>query len=265
MWIDSHCHLNHERVSPEDSPAALAARAREAGVSGMISICCQIAEEFDGLLEMVRPLPNVWCSVGTHPHDAGLEAEKAVTLEQLCAKALSDLKVVGIGESGLDYFYDHSPREDQRESFRKHIRACVQTGLPLIVHSREAEADTAQIMREEGGCKGLRGVMHCFSSGPQLAKDALDLGFYISFSGMITFQKADELRYIAKTVPLDRILVETDAPFLAPVPHRGKTNEPAYVAHTGNYLADFLNIDREDFAAQTTENFFTLFNRAKGA
>ncbi len=231
----------------------------------MISICCQIAKEFDGLLEMVRPLPNVWCSVGTHPHDAGLETEKAVTLDELCAKALSDPKVVGIGESGLDYYYDNSPREDQRESFRKHVRACVQTGLPLIVHSREAEADTAQILREEGGGKGLRGVMHCFSSGPQLAKDALDLGFYISFSGMITFQKADELRYIAKTVPLDRILVETDAPFLAPVPHRGQTNEPAYVVHTGNYLADFLNIDREDFAAQTTENFFTLFNRAKSA
>lgn len=265
MWIDSHCHLNHERVTPEDTPAMLAARAREAGVSGMISICCQIAKEFDGLLEMVRPLPNVWCSVGTHPHDAGLETEKAVTLDELCAKALSDPKVVGIGESGLDYYYDNSPREDQRESFRKHVRACVQTGLPLIVHSREAEADTAQILREEGGGKGLRGVMHCFSSGPQLAKDALDLGFYISFSGMITFQKADELRYIAKTVPLDRILVETDAPFLAPVPHRGQTNEPAYVVHTGNYLADFLNIDREDFAAQTTENFFTLFNRAKSA
>lgn len=265
MWIDSHCHLNHERVSPEDTPAALAARARAAGVGGMISICCRIAEEFDDLLAMVRSLENVWCSVGTHPHDAGLETEKAVTLEQLCTKALSDPKIVGIGESGLDYYYDNSPRADQRESFRKHIRACVQTGLPLIVHSREAEADTAQILREEGGGKGLRGVMHCFSSGLQLAKDTLDLGFYISFSGMITFQKADELRYIAKTVPLDRILVETDAPFLAPVPHRGKTNEPAYVVHTGNFLADFLCIDREDFAAQTTENFFSLFNRARPA
>lgn len=263
MWIDSHCHLNHARVAPEDTPALLATRARAAGVSGMISICCRIEEEFDGLLRMVKPLENVWCSIGTHPHDAGLEAEKAVSLEQLCAKALSDNKVVGIGESGLDYYYDNSPRPDQQESFRKHVRACVQTGLPLIVHSREAEADTAQTLREEGGSGRVRGVMHCFSSGPQLARDALDLGFYISFSGMVTFPKSDALRAIAKTVPVDRILVETDAPFLAPVPYRGKTNEPAYVAHTGNYLADFLGIDREEFAAQTTKNFFTLFDRAR--
>ncbi len=262
MWIDSHCHLNHARVAPEDTPALLAARAREAGVSGMISICCRIAEEFGDLLAMVKPLANVWCSIGTHPHDAGLPDEKAITLKRLCERALSDSKVVGIGESGLDYYYDHSPRPDQQESFRKHIRACVRTGLPLIVHSREAEADTVQILREEGAGQGLKGVMHCFSSGPQLAKDALDLGFYISFSGMVTFPKSDELRAIAKTVPLDRILVETDAPFLAPLPHRGKTNEPAYVAHTGNFLADFLRVEREEFAAQTTRNFFTLFDRA---
>ncbi|MCB1841035.1 MAG: TatD family hydrolase [Rhodospirillales bacterium] len=263
MWIDSHCHLNHERVAPEDTPSMLASRAQEAGVGGMISICCRITEEFDGLLEMVRPLPNVWCSIGTHPHDAGLADEKAISLELLCKKALSDPKIVGIGESGLDYFYDNSPRPDQQDSFRKHIRACAQTGLPLIVHSRDAEADTAQILREEGAGGRVRGVMHCFSSGPQLARDALDLGFYISFSGIVTFPKADELREIAKTVPLDRILVETDAPFLAPVPYRGKTNEPAFVAQTGNFLADFLGIDREEFAVLTTRNFFTLFDRAR--
>lgn len=263
MWIDSHCHLNHERVAPEDTPALLAKRAQGSGVGGMISICCRITEEFDGLLEMVRPLPNVWCSIGTHPHDAGLADEKAISLDQLCEKALSDPKIVGIGESGLDYFYDNSPRPDQQDSFRKHIRACARTGFPLIVHSRDAEADTAQILREEGAGDRVRGVMHCFSSGPELARDALDLGFYISFSGIVTFPKADELREIAKAVPLNRILVETDAPFLAPVPYRGKTNEPAFVAHTGNFLADFLGIDREEFAALTTKNFFTLFDRAR--
>lgn len=263
MWIDSHCHLNHSRVPEGDTAAILSDRARRAGVSGMISICCKISEEFDGLLETVRPLPNVWCSIGTHPHDASLKSEKAVSLDFLCEKAICDPKVVGIGESGLDYFYDHSPRVDQQESFRKHIRACERTGLPLIVHSRDAEADTVQILREEGAGERVRGVMHCFSSGPKLARDALDLGFYISFSGIITFPKADELREIAKTVPLDRILVETDAPFLAPVPYRGKTNEPAYVVHTGQFLADYLNVDREEFAAQTTRNFFTLFNKAE--
>ena len=263
MWIDSHCHLNHERVSEDDTPAILAARARAAGVDGMVSICCRISEEFDDLLATVKPLDNVWCSVGTHPHDAGLEGEKAITLEQLCALATSDPNVIGIGESGLDYFYDNSPREDQRESFRKHIRACVETDMPLIVHSRDAEEDTANILREEGEGKGLRGVMHCFSSGSQLAKDALEMDFYISFSGIVTFGKADELREIAKTVPLNRILVETDAPFLAPKPHRGKTNEPGYVVHTGEFLADYLGIDREEFANITSENFFRLFNKAK--
>ncbi|MCB1782988.1 MAG: TatD family hydrolase [Alphaproteobacteria bacterium] len=262
MWIDSHCHLNHANIREAGMPADLAARAQEAGVDGMVSVCCRIADEFPDLLQMAGFLDNVWCTVGTHPHEAGKSAEKTVTLEALVNLANSSPKVVGIGESGLDYYYDYAPRLDQGESFRKHIRACIETDLPLVVHSRDAEADTARILREEGAGKGLRGVMHCFSSGPQLAEDALDLGFYISFSGIVTFNKSDELRAIARTVPLDRVLVETDAPYLAPMPFRGRVNEPAMVAHTGAFLADLYGMELEAFAAQTSRNFFDLFTRA---
>lgn len=264
MWIDSHCHLNHERTAEGDSPADIVARAQNAGVEGMLSICCEIATEFSTLLSTVRPLRNVWCSVGTHPHDAGLPAEKAITQEQIVALATSDDKVIGIGESGLDYFYNHSPREDQEASFRKHIRACIETDLPLIVHARDADDDIIRIIREENGGKPrVRGVMHCFSSGPLLAEKALEEGFYISFSGIVTFKKSSELQDIAKTVPLDRLLIETDAPFLAPEPHRGKTNEPAFVSYTGRFLANLLKIDEEMIATHSKQNFYTLFTKAR--
>lgn len=263
MWIDSHCHLNHERTAEGDNPAAIAARAKEAGVDGMLSICCEIEKELPSLLETVKAIPNVWCTVGTHPHDAGVEAEKAVTLQRLIDTANSDNKIIGIGESGLDYYYDNSPRTDQEESFRKHIRACLATGLPLIVHARDADEDIIRVIREENPDKKLTGVMHCFSSGAKLAEEALKEGFYISFSGIVTFKKSTELQAIVKTVPLDRILVETDAPFLAPEPHRGKTNEPAYVNFTGRYVANLLNIDEKEFAQKTKDNFFALFTKAK--
>lgn len=264
MWIDSHCHLNHERTADGDTPETISARAKKAGVDGMVSICCEIASEFPSLLKTVKPLENIWCTVGTHPHDAGLEAEKAVTQEELVRLANSDDKIVGIGESGLDYFYDNSPRADQEASFRKHIRACIETGLPLVVHARDADEDIIRVIREEnGGTPKVRGVMHCFSSGPRLAEQALEEGFYISFSGIVTFRKSTQLQDIAKRVPLDRILVETDAPFLAPEPHRGKTNEPAYVAHTGEFLARLLDVDVAGLAKITTENFFRLFNKAR--
>ncbi len=262
MWIDSHCHLNHERTAEGDTPASIVTRAQKSGVDGMLSICCQIATEFDDLLETVKPLQNVWCSIGTHPHDAGVAEEKSIPLEKLVSLANSNDKVIGIGESGLDYYYDRSPRDDQAESFRKHIRACLQTGLPLIVHARDADADIIKIIREENPDKKLKGVMHCFSSGPQLAKDALEEGFYISFSGIVTFKKSTELQDIAKSVPLDRILVETDAPYLAPEPFRGKTNEPAYVGYTGKFLADLLNVSEEKLAKHSKDNFFTLFDKA---
>lgn len=262
MWIDSHCHLNHERTGGE-APEAIVARAKSAGVDGILSICCEIEKELSSLLAIVKPLDNVWCSIGTHPHDAGVEAEKAITLQRLIDTANSDDKIIGIGESGLDYYYDHSPRTDQENSFRKHIRACLATGLPLIVHARDADEDIIRVIREENPDKKLTGVMHCFSSGPKLAEEALKEGFYISFSGIVTFKKSTELQAIAKTVPLDRILVETDAPFLAPEPHRGKTNEPAFVTHTGRYLANLLGADEHDFAKKTKDNFFALFTKAQ--
>ena len=263
MWIDSHCHLNHENNAHGDLPSAIIARAKSGGVDGMVNISTEIKGDFESVLKTAKAHENVWCTVGTHPHEAGLEAEKAVTLEELITLAKRDEKIVGIGESGLDYFYDNSPREDQAASFRKHIQACIETDLPLVVHSRDAEEDTLKIICEEGGAKaGLRGVMHCFSSGRILAEGALEEDFYISFSGIVTFKKSTQLQEIAKTIPKDRILVETDAPFLAPMPFRGKINEPAYVAHTGQFLADLLEMDVKDFARLTTENFFRLFNKA---
>lgn len=262
MWIDSHCHLNHERTGGE-APEAIVARAKAAGVDGMLSICCEIDKELPSLLAIVKPMQNVWCSIGTHPHDAGVAAEKGVTLERLINTANSDDKIIGIGESGLDYFYDNSPRADQEESFRKHIRACLATGLPLIVHARDADDDIIRVIRDENPDKKLTGVMHCFSSGAKLAEEAVKEGFYISLSGIVTFKKSTELQSIAKTVPLDRLLVETDAPFLAPEPHRGKTNEPAFVTHTGRFLANLLGLDEKELAERTKNNFFSLFTKAK--
>ena len=240
-------------------------RAQANGVDGMLTICCQIATEFNSLLETVKPLNNVWCSIGTHPHDASLPEEKAITLEKLVALANSDDKIIGIGESGLDFYYNHSTPEDQEESFRKHIRACIATDLPLIVHARDADEDIMRVIRDENTKAGkkVRGVMHCFSSGAGLAENALAEGFYISFSGIVTFKKSTDLQAIAKTVPLDRILVETDAPFLAPEPYRGKTNEPSYVKYTGEYVAGLLNLDQETLARHSKDNFFNLFTRAK--
>jgi len=262
MWIDSHCHLNHPKFEGAD-PQALAREALAAGVSGMVSICCRISDEFPRLLKMAQSIPNVWCTVGTHPHEAGDAAERAITQMELVRLANSDPKVIGIGECGLDYYYDHAPRDVQAAVFRTHIRAAMETGLPLIIHTREAEEDTIRILREEGAGDGkLKAVLHCFTSSRALAEAGLDMGLYISFSGIVTFKNSVDLLEIAKSVPDDRILVETDAPFLAPMPYRGKMNQPAYVAHTGEFLACSRNVSRETFAEQTTRNFFTLFDKA---
>ena len=265
MWIDSHCHLNHERNADGDLPHAIVARAKSAGVDGMVSICCEIKGEFPSLLETISPIKNVWCTLGTHPHDSGLDAEKSITLDNMVSLANSNDKIIGIGETGLDYYYNHSSKQDQEESFRKHIRACIKTNLPMVVHARDADDDIMRIIRDENVSAGkkVRGVLHCFSSGAGLAKAALEEGFYISFSGIVTFKKSIDLQNIAKTIPLDRILVETDAPFLAPEPYRGKTNEPAYVTHTGKYLSNLLGVNEGEFAKVTTANFFTLFDKAK--
>lgn len=261
MWIDSHCHLNHEKLKDEGTPEDIVRNAKLSGVDGMLTICCRIADEFPEVLATAKKFDTVWCTIGTHPHDAGKESEKAITLDQLVTLAQSDPKIIGIGESGLDYYYNNSSHEDQQESFRKHIRACIETDLPLVVHARDADDDIIKIIREEGAGK-LRGVMHCFSSTRKMAEEALALGFYISFSGIVTFKQAEELRAIAKDVPLDRILVETDAPYLAPVPNRGKTNQPAYVLHTGAVLADLKTLDKETMAKHSKENFFSLFTKA---
>lgn len=262
MWIDSHCHLTHERFEQDSTAQELVQRAGQAGVAGMVNISCQITGDFPQVLATAQKFDNVWCSVGTHPHDAGQDSEKIISQSRLVELARSSPKIIGIGETGLDYYYDNSPREDQHESFRKHIRACIETDLPLIVHSRDAEADTMRLIREEGAGTNLSGVMHCFSSGPKLAEDALDFGFYLSFSGIVTFKKAVELQDIAKNTPLDRILVETDAPFLAPEPYRGKLNEPAYVTRTGQFLAGLKGKSEAEMARVTTENFYQLFQRA---
>ncbi|MCE7886077.1 MAG: TatD family deoxyribonuclease [Alphaproteobacteria bacterium PRO2] len=262
MWIDSHCHLNHSKIAEIGTPETLVTNARAAGVDGMLTICCRISDEFPEVLATAKKFDNVWCTIGTHPHDAGKPDELAVTRDKLVALAKSDSKIVGIGESGLDYFYKHSSPEDQDKSFRKHIRACIESDLPLVVHARDADEDIIRTIKEEGAGSNLTGVMHCFSSGRAMAEAALELGFYISFSGILTFKSATELQDIARNVPLDRVLVETDAPYLAPVPHRGKTNQPAYVGETGKYLAHLHQINEETIAKNCKNNFFTLFKRA---
>ncbi len=263
MWIDSHCHLNHANTASDDTPAHIITRAKKAGVEGMLTVCCQIREELDELLEITNSHDNVWSSIGTHPHSAGDEAEKAITADEIIELALRYDKIIGIGEAGLDYFYDHASREDQHEVFRKHIRVAKETGLPLIIHTRDAEEDTINILRDEGACDGKTKIlMHCFSSNKTLAQQSIDEGFYMSFSGMVTFKKNDELREIVRSVPLDKLLIETDAPFLAPMPHRGKTNEPAFVVHTGQFIADLHNLTEQELAKHSKDNFFALFDKA---
>ena len=263
MWIDSHCHLNHTNIEDAGTVEEIIARAHEARVKGMLTINCRISDEFEQVEKIANENQNVWCTIGTHPHDAADPNEMAITQAEIVKTANSNDKIIGIGETGLDYYYNNSPKEEQQESFRKHLRACIESDLPVIIHTRDAEEDTIRILKEEGAGTGLKGVMHCFSSSQKLAEESLDLGFYISFSGIVTFNKADDLRETVKIVPLNRILVETDSPYLAPKPFRGKTNEPAFVIHTGEMLSGLLDIPLSKMAEQTTANFFTLFDKAK--
>lgn len=265
MYIDSHCHLTHNRLLHKGAQKDIVQNAVHAGVDAMLTISCQIKGDFPAVLKTAQSFDNVWCTIGTHPHDAGDEAEKAVTLEELVHLAQSDPNIIGIGESGLDYHYNYAPVDDQKDSFRKHIRACIETDLPLIVHAREADDDIMQILREEGAGKGLKGVMHCFSSTPKMGYEALEFGFYISFSGIVTFKKSEELQEFAKNVPLDRILVETDAPFLAPEPFRKDINEPALVVNTAQKVAALKGVSDAVLAQHSTDNFFRLFDKADRA
>jgi TatD DNase family protein len=255
MLVDSHCHLDFPDFDADRD--AIVARAKAAGVGTMVSISTRVAK-FPALKAMAERYPRIYCSVGTHPHNAGEEPD--VTVDDLVSLA-ADPIVVAIGEAGLDYHYDNSPREAQREGFLRHIEAARRTQLPLVIHARDADDDIAAILEDETGKGAFPFVLHCFSSGAGLARRGLALGGTVSFSGILTFKRADELRAIAAEVPLDRLLVETDAPYLAPVPHRGQRNEPSYVAETATVLATVKGITPEALAAATTENFFRLFSK----
>jgi TatD DNase family protein len=253
MLVDSHCHLDY--ASAEERPEIIA-RARRAGVGTLLTISTKLGE-FAAVRAIAESDRDIWCSVGIHPHEVASEA--AIDAAGLAALTAYP-KVVGIGETGLDFYYEHSPRPQQEALFRTHCAAARMTGLPLIVHTRDADAETAAILAEE---RPPAGVIHCFSTGRELAEKAIDFGFYISLSGILTFAKADELRAIARDLPLERLLVETDAPYLAPVPLRGKRNEPAFVVHTAKRLAELKGMSPGELAAITTANFFRLFAKAR--
>ncbi|MDI1345580.1 MAG: TatD family hydrolase [Pseudolabrys sp.] len=253
MLVDSHCHLDFPEFAPELD--AVVERARAAGIGRMVTISTRV-KKLPQVLAIAEKYPDIFCSVGTHPHNAHEELD-------IDAKALVALtrhpKIVALGEAGLDYHYDKSPRDAQAQGFRQHIAAARETGLPLVIHAREADADMARILTEETKQGAFPAVLHCFTAGRELAMTAIELGLYIGFTGIITFKNGQDLRDIAKDLPADRILVETDAPYLAPLPYRGKRNEPSYVVETARMLAATRGVTPDEIAQQTTENFFRLF------
>jgi len=253
--VDSHCHLDFKDFADELDDVVK--RAKNAGVGTLVTISTQLST-FDKVLAIAERFDNIYCSVGVHPHEADKEPD--VTAEQLIELAQHP-KVVGIGETGLDYYYEQSNRETQRACFRQHIIAARKTGLPLIVHSRDADEDVQEILRDEAGKGAFPGLIHCFTSTEAVAQCALDLGMSISISGIITFNSAKDLQEVVAKVPLDRLLVETDAPYLAPVPRRGKRNEPAFVIHTAEKLAALKNVSSQELATITSDNFFKLFSK----
>ena len=257
MLVDSHCHLDFPDFAPDR--ADVLARARNAGVGVMVTIGTRLSK-FAEVRAIAESDPALYCSVGVHPHEAEKEGvgDPAPLLN-----AAQHPKVVGIGETGLDYFYKHSAPEAQARSFSAHIAAARESGLPLIVHARDADVDTIRILADEHRAGAFPGVIHCFTASRDLADHAVALGLYISFSGILTFKNARDIQETAKALPLERILVETDAPYLAPVPNRGKRNEPAYVAHTASFLAKLRGETAERIADATTENFFRLFRKVR--
>lgn len=255
MLIDSHCHLDFPDFAEQLDDVVV--RARDRGVQRIITICTRV-EKFGQVLAVAEKFDDVFCSVGTHPHNA--DEELHITTDRL-VELSAHPKVVAIGEAGLDYHYDKSAREAQKQSFIAHIAAARITGLPLVIHARAADADMIDILKKETEIGSFPAVLHCFSSGAGLAKIGVELGLYVSFSGIATFKNAQDIRDVARDVPYDRILVETDAPYLAPVPHRGRTNEPSYVADTAASLAETLHLDVSELIAQTGANAFQLFKK----
>jgi len=253
--VDSHCHLNYKGIVEEQG--AVIDRARDAGVGCMLSINTKL-KEFDDVRMIAEAHDDIFATVGIHPHEA--ENEPDVALEALLERAAHP-KVVGIGETGLDYYYDNAPRDMQKTNFLTHITAGRETGLPVIIHTRDADDDCIDILQSEMKKGNFKALIHCFTAGPKLADAVLEMGMSISISGIVTFKNAKELQAIAKDFPLDRLLVETDSPFLAPVPHRGRTCEPAYVVDTAKYLAELKGVPFAELRRQTTANFFELFNK----
>jgi TatD DNase family protein len=255
MLVDSHCHLDFPDFDAERD--AIVQRAGEAGVGFMVTISTRV-RKFERIRNIAETYANVFCSVGTHPHNAGEETD--VTAEELISLSAHE-KCVAIGEAGLDYHYDKSPREAQANGLRSHIDAARRTGLPLVIHARNADADMEVILLEEAGKGAFPFLLHCFSSGKRLAEIGVELGGYVSFSGILTFKNSEAIRSIAQNVPEDRLLVETDAPYLAPPPHRGKRNEPAFVRQTAQCLANTLRRSTKEIEQITTRNFFRLFSK----
>jgi TatD DNase family protein len=256
--IDSHCHLNYEGLA--ERQGEVLENARERGVTGFLNISTR-QSEWNDIIAVAEREPDVWASIGVHPHEADAHPDLGAAA---LVEAADHPRAIAIGECGLDYYYDKSDRAAQRERFEAHIDAARDTGLPLVVHTREAEADTAEILGTAVKRGGVTGVLHCFTGSAELARKGLDLGFYVSLSGIVTFKNAQDLQDIAKWLPGDRMLVETDAPFLAPVPHRGRKCEPAFVVDTAAFLADLREEDPEQLADATTANFFRLFGKARG-
>jgi TatD DNase family protein len=256
--VDSHCHLDY--LARDGDLAGILSRARGAGVQAMLTIGTKL-REFDTVRAIAAANRDIVCSVGIHPHEASNESADRARLVSLAC----DDRVVGIGETGLDYYYDKSPRDVQQTNFRVHLEAARETGLPVIVHTRDADEDTARMLEQAVGQGPITGVLHCFTSSQWLALRALELGFDISISGIVTFKNAEDLRATVRAIPLERLLVETDAPFLAPVPMRGKTCEPAYVVHTAAKLAELQGVSQETLINATTANFYRLFTRARAA
>jgi TatD DNase family protein len=256
MFVDSHCHLNYKGLIEEQS--SVLDRAKAAGVSAMLNISTR-ESEWDDVIGVAEANPEVWASVGIHPHEADNHAD--IDTVKLVTKAAHP-RVVAIGETGLDYYYDKSDRDRQRLSFRAHIAAARESRLPIIVHTRDAEDDTATIMADEMGKGAYTGVIHCFTASRNFADQALEMGLYISLSGIVTFKNAKAIQDVAAAIPEDRLLIETDAPFLAPVPHRGRTCEPAFVVDTAKFLCDIRNVELHHLAATTRTNFYSLFTKA---